>query len=268
MQQYYKFLQKYGMFLVFSVVFWGFFIGALVQGWDAFSLLLFPLVHYLLYFWLQMVSILRNPYSIASYQVKFNTIGNQNQISKNFLFSAYANLFLIIIMGIESIYHPQLVHSYFVLYIIPIGAIFIFTPFLGLNKLLTHTQISLLNENKAIFTINLETEQKKKVIQVSIIVISSLIIFWILFSILGNFNIFTFPISVPGSEERLFISYFFIPVFLLSLSYPIVLLSYTHITILKKSITLLHENELPGKNTYLRMIRNYVLIPRFFIARS
>ena len=110
-----KFLQKYGIILSFSVIFWGFFIGALVIGWGSFSILMLPLMQYLLFLWLQITNLGKTQYNFNQFQLQFDTLGNKEKYSKYFFYCSLIELVLVILMGIESKFHPQLVNSYFTL---------------------------------------------------------------------------------------------------------------------------------------------------------
>ena len=261
-----KFLQKYGILLLFSVVFWIFYFGALFQGWIAFSLLLIPLIQYLFFAWLQIVRILKTPYIFNQYQMQSHSLGNINKISRNFFYCSIAEISLIIIMGIESHYHPQLVNVYFVLYIVLIVLLCVFSTFFSMSTLTTDSKVVIIAENQESIIIPLSTKHRKQIFYISIITIAALSILWIATSVLGYFDIFSFMISVPGSTEQLLISYFLIPTLILAFLHPICLICSVHIYILLETISYVKNNMVNAKLVFLNMIKNYVLLPRFFRA--
>lgn len=261
-----KFLQKYGIILSFSVVFWSFYFGALFQEWDAFSLLLIPLFQYLFFVWLQILHIFKTPYTVNQYQMQFHTLGNENKISRYFFYCSMVEISLIIIMGIESKYHPQLVNSHFVLYIIPIVLVYVFSTFFSMNNLVSDSKIILTIENQDPITIVLNQNQKKKIFRISVLIIVVISLLWIVFAIMGYFNIFTFTISVPASTEKLYMSYLFVPILILASSHPTMLLCYNHLLILNKAALFIQEKMDSSKVVFLKIINNHVLFPRLIRA--
>ncbi|MHA1110483.1 MAG: hypothetical protein ACTSRE_05235 [Promethearchaeota archaeon] len=261
-----KFIQKYGIVLSFSVVFWSFYFGALFQGWNAFSLMIIPLFQYLLFVWLQILHVFKKPYVVDQYQVRFHSLGNENKISRYFFYCSLIEISLIIIMGIESKYHPQLVNSHFVLYVIPIVLVYVFSTFFSLSSIIADTKIVMTNADQDPTTIVLDQSQKKRIFSVSIISIIALSLLWIGFAIMGYFNMFTFTISIPATQEKLYLSHLLIPIIVLALIHPIVLLCSTHLTILNKAALVIQENMDPPKIVFLDIIKNYVVFPRLIRA--
>jgi hypothetical protein len=247
-------------------VFWTSFIGSLIQGWVAFSLLIMSFMQYLTYNWLKILEILVTPYSIGSYQMESNTLGNLNKIANNFIYCALVDQLLIIVMGIESFFHPQLVNVHFILYLIPIGLISVSSGIFSTASLLSEARIIFLKQNQEVVSIWLTSFQKKKINHYSLVLTVIVSILWIGFSILAHFKVFAFTIPIPGSTERLYVSYMVIFIAIFSIAHPIVLFYIVHKSIVENSITYMQNNEILGSTKYLRMIRHYILIPRLYRA--
>jgi hypothetical protein len=261
-----KFLQKYGSLLTFSIIFWSFYLSALFQGWNAFTLLVIPLFQYLLFGWTHLFGILKTPVTFHFYQIQYECFGNTRRISRNFYVLSLVEIILIILMGIESFYHPQLVTNYFVLYLIPIVLIYIFSTLFSMNSLISEAKIVIYYGKQDNSTIQLKNPIKKQIFIGSLIVTVSLSVLWICFSILGHFGIFSYTILVPYSSEQLKVSLLYVIVILFSFIHPIVLLGYIHYSILKNSILDINKREGNDQRILLGMIKNYIIFPRFFKA--
>lgn len=261
-----KFLHKYGILLGFSAIFWGLYFGALFQGWSSFTLLSIPLFQYLLYVWVYLAGSIKSAYIFHSYQMYFSNLGNSRKISQFFYFFSLAELVIIILMGIESIRHPQLVTTYFVLYLIPFALIYILSPFFSMNSLFSEANITIVDGNQEKTTIQLQSINRKRIFISSVLVTMSLSILWIIFSILAHFGIMNYVIPVPSSTEKLNISAFFIIIVIISFIHPIALFGYVHISILKATILNVKKRKENDRKILLGMIKNYILVPRFFKA--
>ena len=261
-----KFIQKYGIVLSFSVVFWSFYFGALFQGWNAFSLMIIPLFQYLLFVWLQILHIFKTPYVVNQYQVQFHSLGNENKISRYFFYCSLIEISLIIIMGIESKYHPQLVNSHFILYVIPIVLVYVFSTFFSMNSIIIGTEIIMTTADQDPITIVLDQSQKKRIMSISVTSIIAISLLWIGFAIMGYFNVITFTISIPATIEKLQLSYLLVPIIVLASIHPIVLFCSAHLTILNKAALFVQENKDPSKIVFLDIIKNYMLFPRLIRA--
>lgn len=261
-----KFLQNYGILISFSVVFWSFYFGALIQGWNAFSLLTLPFFQYLLFVWMQVFHILKNSSVVDLNEIQFHSFGNEKKIARYFFFCSMIEISLVIIMGIEAKYHPQLVNSHFVLYVIPIVLVFIISPFFVLNNLISDTKIVISIENQEPVTIGHKQPKKKSLFLISVVGIGILSLLWIGFSIMGYFDIFAFTISVPATSEKLYMSYFLIPIAILAIIHPIALLYFNHVSILNQTLFYIQSNKSPVKVDILKKIESYRVFPRFFRA--
>ncbi|TFG21183.1 MAG: hypothetical protein EU530_00930 [Promethearchaeota archaeon] len=263
-----KFLENYGILLSFSVVFWSFYFGALFQGWNALSLLIIPLFQYLFFVWLQILHILTTPHIVDQYQIQFHSLGDENKISRYNFYCSIVEISLIIIMGIEAKFHPQLVNSHFVLYIIPIVLVYVFSTFFSMNDLIEDTRIVITIVGQDPITIVLDQSQKKRIFRVSVISIIAISLLWIGSAIMGYFKILSFTILIPATTEKLYVSHLLVPIITLASIHPIVLFCSTHLTILKNAILLIRENLDFSKIIYFNIIKHYILFPRLIMAWS
>ncbi|MBN2155688.1 MAG: hypothetical protein JW776_06575 [Candidatus Lokiarchaeota archaeon] len=266
MQQNRKNLQKYSTLISFSAVFWGFFIGAIFQGWDAISLLFIPLSHYLFFLWLQLEWILKTPMDHKTYYIHAFTLGNSEKISRRYLYCSIFELIIIITMGIESIYHPHLVERYFILYIIPFVIIFLFSPYFTMHDLGKNCMIILKgSKNELPITVNFK-KQTIKVLHNTILIIDiALVVLWIGFVILGYFGIFYYPVFVPPSTQAIKLSYLLIILIIFTFVQQVAYLIFVHIFILNQTY-LIVQNTPELKAIFSSLLDTYFILPRFFKA--
>jgi len=266
MQKFIKLIQKNGILISFSLFFWGFFFALLFQGWNAFLLLILPLSQYVMFVWLQLISRSQISPIIEQYQINFLSFGNVNKISQKFFHCSILELSILIAMGIEAIYHPQLINSHFVLYLIPIVLVSIFSTFYGTYDLYSTSNVQFLQKNQPTMIIRLDTSKAKWISLSSRLLTAFLGLFWIAFSTLSYFNIFKFTIYVPFAAEELRVSSILSVVAGFVILHPIVLLIIIHRLLLRE--IQLHIKLLPEKSQriYSTIVQNYIVIPRFFNA--
>ncbi len=260
-----EYFQKYGAIVFMSITFWGLFTGICILDLNSFLLLIIPLSQYLLFIWLQIEHILKTPIILGKITLRFFSLGDTNQISIKFSICALFELLIILIMGIESLFHPQLVEIYFVLYIIPIGLLAIFSLYFSMHSIFANSNIEIQEQNSLI-RIDLSRNSQKLIHKIFIFVVLFESIIWIGFSILAHFNIFSFSLYLPGSSEFLNVSYILFFIIFINLIIPVELLLYVHLTILKKLATSIKNLSQETQYVLKKNLQNYLIFPRFLKA--
>jgi len=113
----------YSESLVREIIIFSFlFILVIAQNWSNIFLLLFPLISFGFAIFFKMIEIIKKKSELENSQIIYNPLGNEKIHANRLTFCALLQLLLLFWFGAESLYHPQLISSYYIYFI----SIFIF----------------------------------------------------------------------------------------------------------------------------------------------
>ena len=219
--------------LIFAI----FFIFILLQNWSLislFTLIIIPIITFSLFLFFRINIVLKKEayFEIESEGIRYYPLGDEKQISDRLFFCLLLELILVLVIGTEGLYHPQLIDNHFAFYVIPLVLIFLFSMYYALHDIgfSAKIEVALKNElydpnikndaddqykNQNLLISYLKFQEFEKIFKLIQFSFGLLSIGWLFFSILGYFNIIpSISVSIPGSDlvegNPLNISYFII----------------------------------------------------------
>ncbi len=94
----------------------------IAQDWENIFLILFPLITFVFALFFKLIDNIRQKSKIKDALILYNPLGSEKVSSHRLNFSAIIQLVFLFWIGAESLYHPQLIHTYNIYFI----SIFIF----------------------------------------------------------------------------------------------------------------------------------------------
>jgi hypothetical protein len=254
------------------VIFLSFFVIIIIQNWSLpsiFTILIIPLITFSTFLFFRINFVLKKQLHIEIRYIKYYPLGNEKIISERLFFCLMLELILILLIGTEGLYHPQLIDNHFIIYVILLVLIFQFSIYYSLHDIgfNAKVEIALKNEiyainNKDYQTNNIqyqlisnlkldEFSKSFKLIQFSFVILSSL---WLVFSLISYFNFIPgLSVDIPGSDflegSSLNIPYF---IFLSIISFPTIF-----IVVIKKTNKIISDIDYNRLNKTLEEYDEY-----------
>ena len=94
----------------------------IAQDWENIFLILFPLITFVFALFFKIIDIIRQKSKTKDALILYNPLGSEKVSSHRLNFSAFIQLVFLFWIGAESLYHPQLIDTYYIYFI----SIFIF----------------------------------------------------------------------------------------------------------------------------------------------
>lgn len=120
------------------------FLLILAQGWVDILLLIFPLITFAFSFFFRMLSVNKWRIKFINSPVIYNPFGIEKKHADRFTFTSLLQLVFLFWIGAESIYHPQLIDNYNLIFVVVFVFIFTFGFFWIFVDLWKFTKLEIL----------------------------------------------------------------------------------------------------------------------------
>ncbi|MHA1339575.1 MAG: hypothetical protein ACTSRZ_05340 [Promethearchaeota archaeon] len=119
------------------------FLLIIFEIWDDYTLILFPLVTFGLFLYVETLRTLNREINSKQKILKVQPFGDYNVMSNRIKFCLYMQLIIVLFIGAESLYHPQLIDNHFIFYVITLGVLYIFGAYYPFYNLGLFSKIEL-----------------------------------------------------------------------------------------------------------------------------
>jgi hypothetical protein len=244
----------------------------IVQGWENFFLLVFPLITFIFSLFFRIVSTNKKKTEFTNNLVLYNPLGLEKKHANRLFFCTLFQLILLFWLGGESLYNPHLINSYLLYFLIIFVFFYTFGFFWIFIDLWKYAKIEIIinkiedttlkNMNKeSFYSINkiissLKLKQLKITSYTSFIVFLVMNILNVILLFLNYSNYFSLQIYLPGLQI-LTSSYFLFVILIISPTLAIILFYLNYRTINDINVEKLKSiNEKLPKNLQIKIIES------------